>query len=198
MGTAFVERKQVCVSSDTGSTTPYFLFVGTVDKRKNINVVLNAIALAKKEGLEFKLYIAGRAAWGSQELNSKIEELAIHNNVKLLGYVDDKYMQELYFNATGFLFPSIYEGFGMPVVEAMSAGCPVIASNNSAIPEAAGGAAILVNDYLSPESWLIEMKRCTNLSTNERQEIVKYGARRVEELSWSRVAEKALRVIERL
>jgi len=192
IGTALIKRESTANTAHPSAEKykdRYFLFVGTLDFRKNIEITLEAFSRFKAEHPDFKFVIAGRSAWGSERLNRCIESLKLGNSVKLLGYVKDDQLESLYANATAFLFPSIYEGFGLPVVEAMYYQCPVIASNNSAIPEAAGGSAILVDDYYSSNAWLEKMQLIHD-NPHLRNKLIKKGSLRVESLSWENVATK--------
>lgn len=122
----------------------YLLFIGTIEPRKNIEGMLLAYkqSNAYAEGIPF--IIAGGAGWKSNHLMKMLQETP---GVRYLGYVGEKEKKALYASASAFLFPSFYEGFGFPVVEAMAAGVPVITSDRSSLPEIAHGAAYLVNPY---------------------------------------------------
>lgn len=122
----------------------YLLYIGTIEPRKNIEGMLLAYkeSNAYAEGISF--IIAGGAGWKSTHLMKMFQETP---GVRYLGYVDEKEKKALYASASAFLFPSFYEGFGFPIVEAMAAGVPVITSDRSSLPEIARGAAYLVNPY---------------------------------------------------
>lgn len=201
IGTAFVAREEPFhdeTELNQVTKDPYFLFVGTIDKRKNLEVALEGFALLAKGNTTIRFAIAGRAAWGSNSLKNKIAVLKIEEQVDLLGFVSDDQLASLYKNAAAFVFPSIYEGFGMPVVEAMSLSCPVIASNNSSIPEAAGGAAFLIDDYMEPLRWCDSYRIILNLEKSTRSEMIAKGLDRVKSLSWKNVAARANEVLKKL
>ena len=127
----------------------YFLFVGTLEPRKNLPRLLRAYrrySLGNPGALPLK--IAGGAGWGKQDIAGLVDELALADRVQLMGKVDDAALQRLYGGAYALLMPSLYEGFGLPVVEALSMGVPVITSRDSAMAEVAGSAGL----YVDPES----------------------------------------------
>lgn len=124
---------------------PYILNVGTLEPRKNLEGLLRAFAKAKLAGIPHTLVVAGAKGWGESMIAPLIRELGIKDSVLFTGFVEDADLPHLYANAAFFVYPSLYEGFGLPVLEAMACGIPVIASNTSSIPEVAGDAALLVD-----------------------------------------------------
>ena len=126
-----------------GIDRPYVLYVGTLEPRKNVTVLLRAFgALEDKETL---LVLAGAKGWMYEQIFSLVTELGIENRVKMLGYVENDDLPVLYTEAQVFVYPSLFEGFGLPVLEAMQCGAPVITTNVSSIPEVAGDAALLIS-----------------------------------------------------
>jgi glycosyltransferase involved in cell wall biosynthesis len=124
----------------------YFLFVGTLQPRKNVPLLLRAFALARRRSRgRVALALAGQAGLGADALKSLTGKLGISDDVRWLGYVPSEDRPGLYAAAAAFVFPSLYEGFGLPAVEAMAWGTPVIASNTSSLPEVVGDAGILVD-----------------------------------------------------
>lgn len=125
----------------------YILFVGTLDPRKNIKILIESMSLLIKNDIKLKLVIVGRFGWGANEVKKHIDNYNIKECIKVIGSVQDSDLPSIYSLASILVFPSFYEGFGLPVIEAMASGTPVIASNSSSIPEAAGSAAILLDPY---------------------------------------------------
>ncbi len=125
---------------------PYILFVGMLEPRKNIPSLIKAFA-AIKEKKSHKLVIVGKKGWMYGEIFTLIQKLKIEEQVIFTGYLHDEDLPSLYSAATCFVYPSFYEGFGIPIIEAMACGCAVITSNNSSMKEIAGEAAILVDPY---------------------------------------------------
>ena len=130
----------------------YFLYLGTVEPRKNIPTIFKAYsALPNHVKNEYKLVIAGGKGWKSKNIYSVPSALNIDDKVIFTGYVDENDKPYIYGLSEVFLFPSLYEGFGLPVVEAMCSGVPVITANNSSLVEVGGNAASFVDcmDYLA-------------------------------------------------
>jgi len=125
---------------------PYILFVGTLEPRKNISALLKAFCIAKQKGnFKHSLVITGRKGWLYDDIFRIIKELKIENDVMFTGFIPDEDLPSLYHGADLFVYPSLYEGFGLPVLEAMACGIPVITSNSSSLPEVVGDAGILVD-----------------------------------------------------
>lgn len=127
----------------------YALFVGTVEPGKNLAVLIEAFTFLKTSGLHLK--IVGAKGWKQSHLPAMIASHGLDDRIDFLGYVDDKMLSQLYQKAKVFVLPSLYEGFGLPIIEALANGCPVIAAQNSAMPEA-GGEAASYFETRNPES----------------------------------------------
>lgn len=124
----------------------YFLFVGTLEPRKNLPRLLRAYGRYVSQHPEARsLRIAGGAGWGKQDITALVRELGLSSRVQLMGKVDSDRLRQLYCGAFALLMPSLYEGFGLPVVEALSVGVPAIVSRNSAMQEVGGSACLLVD-----------------------------------------------------
>lgn len=124
---------------------PFILSVGTLEPRKNYGRLIQAYATARARArLPHQLVIAGGQGWLYQSIFDTVRQLDVQDSVQFLGYVDETDLPTLYSLADAFAFPSRYEGFGIPVIEAMACGTPVVTANNSSLPEAAGDAALLV------------------------------------------------------
>jgi glycosyltransferase involved in cell wall biosynthesis len=123
----------------------YLLYVGTLEPRKNIPYMLEAYSIAKRKyQIPHKLVIVGKKGWKYESIFQTIEKNKLENDIIFTGYVKDEDLPAIYSGASVFLFPSIYEGFGLPVLEAMKCGVPVITTNVSSLPEVAGDAGILI------------------------------------------------------
>ena len=134
--------------SALGIRFPYILFVGTLEPRKNLQVLLQAYALLDiKTRNETRLVIAGGKGWGGVEINAMIKDLCLADHVIPVGYVNETQLATLYAHARFLAMPSLYEGFGLPLIEAMSFGIPVLTSNRSSLPEVAGDAGVLVDPF---------------------------------------------------
>lgn len=172
----------------------FVLFVGTIEPRKNVSGLFRAYALIPSElRMKFPLVMVGGEGWYSREILSQISSLGLADSVIRLGYVSDKDLPALYTLATVFVFPSLYEGFGYPPLEAMSCGTPVISSNKSSIPEVVGGAAVLVDPH-NVESLAQGLKRVL-VSKRLRGELNKKGLRRARLFGWQQSAEQTLSIL---
>jgi len=127
-----------------GLPKKYILFVGTIEPRKNITGLVSAYAKIKKNGCEHKLVVVGKRGWSYREIFTTIKNLNLENEVIFTGYVDAEDLPFIYNGASVFVYPSFYEGFGIPILEAMSCGVPVVTSNVSSLPEITGEAALLI------------------------------------------------------
>ena len=175
----------------------FLLYVGGIDIRKNILGLLddfNEIHLTHK-GL--RLICVGKEFLKKDQLNdlgwSKfIKKNNLEKYVITPGYVSDGELSYLYENAEAFVFPSRYEGFGLPVLEAMQSGCPVVAYDNSSIPEVAGNAAILVKDGESMVPALEDLMQ----DKGKRKALIEKGYKQAEKFSWKRTAQETIKVLE--
>ncbi len=128
-----------------GLTRPFILAVGTVQPRKNYDGLARALGAIKSAGLPHQLVIAGKRGWLADEVERKIEESGNAERVRRLGYVSEHDLAALYAAADLMVFPSWYEGFGLPALEAMQCGTPVVSSNRGALPESVGDAGLMVD-----------------------------------------------------
>ena len=124
----------------------------------------------------------------------KIKELDLESNVIMVGYVPDEELPLYYQGAEMLVFPSMYEGFGIPILEAMACGIPVITSNISSMPEVAGNAAVLVNPYETNEIAAAMQRICSNRDL--RKDLIAKGSKNVKRFNWEKTAEKTLSVYE--
>jgi len=170
----------------TARKRPYVLCVGTIEPRKNLGVLLDAWGQLRAElRQQFELVFAGPAGWGSKFTVDRIRATATY-----LGYVPEPEMPGLVAGATAFAYPSLYEGFGFPVVQAMAAGTPVVTSNTSCLPEITGGAA-LVADPRSPWEIASALERVLE-SPSLRAELAARGRERAGIFRWDRCAQESL------
>lgn len=181
-----------------GITQPYILHVGCMEPRKNMVRLVQAyrVLTDRRRDLAFQLVLSGRLAWGADELLRLVHEPSLEGKVILTGPVPDRDLATLYRAAVGYAMPSLYEGFGLPLVEAMACGTPVISSNRSCLPEVAGDAAL----YFNPES-LDEiagtMERLLT-DTGLRKQLIDRGLERVKTFSWEACARTTLAALKNL
>jgi glycosyltransferase involved in cell wall biosynthesis len=170
------------------------LFVGTLEPRKNLVRLLRAFAQVRRCGYRHRLVLVGARGWLMQAFDRELERLGLADAVQHLGYVAAADLPGLFNLATLFIFPSLYEGFGMPPLEAMACGTPVVTSNNSALHEICGNAAHLV-DPLDEESLAEGMLQLLG-SAELRAELSRRGLKRAAHFSWHETARQTKAVYE--
>lgn len=182
-----------------GISAPYFMYIGTVQPRKNLERLIEAFGqLLKANAAEPQpqapyLVIAGKRGWLTEAIERRAAELGVAGRVVFTGYVADDDVPALLGGALAFVFPSLYEGFGMPVLEAMACGAPVLTSNTSSLPEVAGDAALLVDpaDTAAIAAGMARLLREPDLRASLRAR----GLARAAEFTWQRCAADTLRVL---
>lgn len=188
-------RKKDQINAEYGLTRPFIFNVGSIEPRKNLIGLIRAYAsLGKKYHQNFDLVISGGQGWLNTEIYKEVEKLKMSDSVKFIGYVDDEDLPYLYNSAEVFAYPSFYEGFGLPILEAMACGCPVITSNVSSMPEVGGHAV----SYIDPkdtetikkalESVLGDKKKQSNMTRN--------GLEQAKKFSWTKCAQKTFKIYE--
>lgn len=177
------------VRAKYGLPENYLLHVGTLQPRKNLERLIQAVSGQRSA---VPLILAGRAGW----LSGPIMTLAQAHNVRVLDYVPDEDLAGLYSGAAAFVFPSLYEGFGFPVLEAMACGVPVICSNTSSLPEVAGQAAVLV-DPLDPQAIAAAIEQVL-ADASLRDRLIGQGYEQIQKFSWAAAARETLAVLERV
>ncbi len=169
---------------------PYLLYVGQIQPRKNLIRLLDAFELLHKKNPDLQLVIAGGHGWLQAEINQKITASPAANNIIQLGRVSDELLPALYWHAEVFCYVSLYEGFGMPMLEAMASGCPVVTANNSCLPEVAGNAAVLVDaqNVTSIESGIAE-------AMAQKESLRQKGITQSEKFNWQKTAQETLKIL---
>ena len=174
----------------------YFLYLGNIEPRKNLITLIQAFKHFSDSNHNIKLILAGSQTWLSETVIQEIKNLNLENSVFMPGYVNEKDLPLWYASALAFVYPSKYEGFGLPVIEAMATGTPVITSNVSSLPEVAGDAAILIppDDI---DSWASSMSAIANPS-KMREKLISSGLARAETFSWEKCARMTHDVYEKV
>jgi glycosyltransferase involved in cell wall biosynthesis len=176
-----------------GISRPYLLFVGNPKPHKNLDTVVQAYARARRLApFDAPLVCVGSRAGSEFKIRQRAEHLGLGDQVRLLGHVAQEALPAIYQGATLFLYPTLYEGFGLPVVEAMASGVAVITSNTSALQEIAQGYAHLV-DPLDIPAMAKAIAQCMS-DPDHRAALVRLGLRRAKDFSWERTARKTLGV----
>ena len=172
---------------------PMILFVGALQRRKNIARLVEAF---EKLPAGWRLALAGSSGYGAAEILARIEVSPRRNDIHVLGYVTNTVLTDLFRRASIFAFPSLDEGFGMPLLDAMAHSVPILTSNVSAMPEVAGDAAVLVDptDVTAIADGLKQLMDDSDLQT----QLIQAGLARSREFSWKRAVEKTWQVYEEL
>ena len=187
--TARVEEVALALRAYGREERPYLLFLGSVEPKKNLPLLLEAYGLALRTGVRADLLVAGRAGWQAAAARATLERFpSLEERVQFLGFVADERLPGLVGGARALVLPSRYEGFGMPVVEAMAAGTPVLCSDRGALPEVAGDAARLFDaeDAEGLAALLAEVDSDDHLCENLRTQ----GLERARSFAWRDCAER--------
>jgi len=173
--------------------SPYLLYVGRLEKKKNIANIVKAFTLARADHDDLKLVLAGSSGNQYEEIKKIIRDLKLEREIILPGYVDQVDLPPLIAGAAAFVFPTLYEGFGLPILEAMAVGTPVITSNTLPHTEVGGEAAL----YADPQSPAELADAIIKVLEDDgfRQSLRAKGLVRAQEFSWSRTAEKIYDII---
>jgi glycosyltransferase involved in cell wall biosynthesis len=189
------EKEEIRAEYSEGK--PYFLFVGSIHPRKNIERLIGAFEMFKEHsGSPMKLFLAGRWAWKSEGIRKRYEQSPFKNDIVATGYISEKTLSKLMSGARAFCYLSLYEGFGIPILEAMAAGIPVLTSSISSMPEVAGEAALFA-DPMDEKEMSRQMEK---LATNEilRHQLIDKGFQRINKFDWDRSADQLYHILKYL
>jgi len=174
----------------------YFLFVGTMEPRKNFMRILKAFESLNPYEKDIHLIAVGGKGWGNSECNRLLTDHKLRRFVHVTNYVSRNRLLSYYQNSICLLFPSVYEGFGFPILEAMSCGTPVITSNTSSMPELAGSSAFYVNPFSVKD--IAEALHRMIFDNNLRMELKAKGIEQAKRFSWKQCAEETIKVFNSL
>lgn len=177
-----------------GQARPYLLYVGTLQPRKNLSRLIDAFAAVVDLVPDLVLVLAGQRGWLAEPIYRRADQLGLAGRVLFPGFVEDDDLPALLSGALAFVFPSLYEGFGIPVLEAQACGAPVLASNTSSLPEVAGQGALLV-DPLSTAAIAAGLRRLLT-EPDLRDHLRAAGFANLRRFSWERCARATLAVLE--
>ena len=174
----------------------YLLYVGTISPHKNIDRLIEAFAILRKRGYDYKLVISGKKGWMYEEILNKSRELNIENHVIFTDYVTDIELEVLYTHADVFTFPSLYEGFGFPPIEAMARKVPVVSSKEGALGEVVGDAALICDAYNVDDM----ASKIVNVITNDelRRDLIEKGINRSSYFSWEKTANQTYEIYQKV
>ena len=175
----------------------YILTVGTLEPRKNLSALIEAFVLLPNSlQREYKLMFVGAQGWNNDELGRIISDYNLKEKVIFPGFVKDEDLPYIYNKASIFIYPSLYEGFGLPPLEAMACGVPVIASGTSSLPEVIGKAGILVNPRKEEE--IAKAMRYVLTNPKVAKQMIKKGSKQAKKFSWRKTAEETLKVFHKV
>ncbi|MEM7533311.1 MAG: glycosyltransferase family 1 protein [Chloroflexota bacterium] len=181
----------------------FLLYLGTLEPRKNLSLLVKAFATWRTQlsqdsiHQEVKLVLAGAKGWFYAEIFELVQALGLAEFVLFPGYIAAQELPNWYRAAEGFVYPSLFEGFGMPLLEAMACGTPVLCSDASSVGEVARGYALLFDPYAQdPEAALVEKLKPFIEDSTLRQELCVLGLKRASEFSWQQTAEETVRMYE--
>jgi glycosyltransferase involved in cell wall biosynthesis len=195
----FPRDKVACreqIARKYGIKAPFFLYVGRIQERKNLRRLLSAYARLKKELADEKLVLVGKRDWMSESIEAHLKSLGLKDMVVFTGYVPSADLPVFYNASQAFVYPSVFEGFGLPVIEAMACGLPVLTSYGSSLEEVAGDAALLV-DPMSEESIAQGLRKLLG-DQSLRLRLGRAGLLRSASFSFKSTAEQTTGVYERL
>ncbi len=186
--------KQMAVRKKYGINGSFLLYWGTLQPRKNITRLIDAFAHLKETRL--KLVIVGKKGWLYDQILEQSKKLGVENRVIFTGFAPTDDLPALIKASRAFVLPSLYEGFGMPVVEAQAVGTPVVVSRVSSLPEVAGESGIYIDDPNSTDSIRTALEKALSLSVSARSQVVKAGKENTKRFDWDVSAQKIISILK--
>ncbi len=183
------------VKEKYGIGDKFFYFVGTIEPRKNIETTIRAFNLVAQKDPDVQLILAGGLGWSYDAILEAMQNSPYTHRIKHIGYVSLEEKMNLYAASQAFLFPSHYEGFGIPVLEAMSLGSIVITANNSSLPEVGGDAAFYVHNENDTAALAEVMEQVLNMDETQRQQRAAMGKAQAAKFTWEQCAAETLAVL---
>ena len=173
-----------------GIEDKYFFFVGTIEPRKNIDTMIAAFEILAARDPQIQLVLAGGVGWSCEDVLEQMKKSPYAQRILQIGFVEKQEKMDLYAGAQAFLFPSHYEGFGLPVLEAMSLGGIVITANNSSLPEVGGEAALYVENENDVGELAERMTQVLAMDSEQRQSRIAMGIAQAAKFSWEKCAKE--------
>lgn len=174
---------------------PYLLFVGRLEKRKNVEGIIEAFKILKeKYNIPHKLVLAGKPGFGYEGIMYQVSRIKYKDDIIFTGFVSEEEKWQLLKNANAFLFPTFYEGFGLPILEAQNLGVPVVTSNISSLPEVGGESVLYANPNRPEEIAEAAFRLISN--QNIRDDIIKKGYENIKRFDWEKCASEIARIIQ--
>lgn len=174
----------------------YLLFIGTLQPRKNVKNLILAYQKILVDFPDYLLVIVGKKGWLYDDVFKLVKKLNLEDKIIFTGFVPDKEKTSLLKKAQCLVFPSLYEGFGFPILEAYHANCPVVCSANSSLPEVAGKAAIYIENEKNPDSIAKAIIKMLKLSKEEKNELINLGKQQLGKFSWDKAGKEIIKIFE--
>lgn len=175
---------------------PFILFIGRLEERKNLPMLIRAFSKANEKLFNYKLVLCGSRGWKFNKIEETINDLNLQVDVKILNGISNEELPLLYNSAEFFVFPTLYEGFGIPPLEAMACKIPVLSSNAGSLPEILGDSCLYFNPQSKEEITNAILKLA--IDENLRKELIAKGEKRVKMFSWKKCAEETIKIYEEL
>ena len=173
----------------------YLFFVSTIEPRKNIVTLIKSFEVLKENNKSLKLILAGGLGWKYESIIQSINDSKYKEDINLAGYISKEEKECLMHNCKCLVYPSLYEGFGLPILEAMAKETIVVTSNNSSLPEVGGDAAFYYNSVFDYNELAIVIQKVLNISSDEKKKIIKKGLSQVQKFSWEKCANETLKTL---
>ena len=174
----------------------YILFLGTIEPRKNVDTIIKAFEILKEKNKKLILVIAGGLGWRYKKTLELIEKSTVKDDIKIIGYVDKTKKEVLYKNSKCFVYPSLYEGFGLPILEAMNGQTIVVTAKNSSLTEVGGECAIYCEEELDENKLAESISKALNMSLEERKNTITKSRELVKKFSWKKTSEAVLNTLK--
>jgi glycosyltransferase involved in cell wall biosynthesis len=173
----------------------YLLYIGTLQPRKNLVRLIEVLNILISQYPNIQLVIVGKKGWFYEEIFNKVKELDLEDKVLFTGFLPEEEKTVFLQNALALVLPSLYEGFGIPVLEAMQQGCPAVVSRSSSLPEVAGKAGVYIDNPLSCHSIQNALLKMVKLVDKDRKELINKGFQQVKKFSWQKSARQTWEVL---
>ena len=179
--------------------TPYFLFISTIEPRKNVSTIIRAYEIFRDEGESSeKLVLAGRRGWNCDEIYELARSSRYRDDILMPGFVTDEERTWLLEHASAFLYPSVYEGFGIPVLEAFAYGLPVITARNSSLPEVGGEGAFYIEEATDAAALAGQMQKVLSLTDSQLKTMHSEQEKMLASFSWKKNADEMMKILRKL
>jgi len=193
-----VNKENQAVKDKYSIKDDYLIFIGTLQPRKNLVRLIRSFSTISKRHPQLSLVIVGKKGWLYKEIFQTVKELELTKKVIFTGFVPDEELPTLLKGAEAYVLPSLYEGFGIPVVEAMELGIPVVVSRISSLPELVGEAGVYIEEPTSNKSISQALLKVIKLTDKQRKELIIKGKIQAKKFSWNECGEKTLEILRKI